>query len=63
MNEQGIIHRDLKPENILLHEDGSPKLIDFGCAKKLSPDEIYDPSNESYDKGTTIYASPEELKS
>jgi serine/threonine protein kinase len=58
MNRQGIIHRDLKPENILLQEDGNPKLIDFGCAKKLPPDDIYEPYNESFDKGTTIYASP-----
>ena len=33
-----VVHRDLKPDNILVLEDGTPKLLDFGTAKLLTPE-------------------------
>ena len=49
-----IVYRDLKPENIMIDADGFPKLIDFGFARVLRPEE------RSYTVcGTVEYLAPE----
>ena len=38
------------------------KVADFGCARSVNTTEISKIDNFSLDKGTPIYASPEQLK-
>lgn len=34
MHQRGICHRDIKPDNLLVHESGSLRISDFGCAEQ-----------------------------
>ncbi len=55
---QGIVHRDLKPSNVLLTTEGTPKITDFGLAKKLDDDNGR--TRTGAVMGTPSYMAPEQ---
>ncbi len=55
-----IIHRDLKPSNILINQEGEPKLLDFGIAKRLSDDSAALTQTAMHPM-TPAYSSPEQI--
>ena len=53
-----IVHRDVKPGNVIITEDGRPKLMDFGIAKR----EDAALTQTGTFLGTPSYASPEQIR-
>jgi hypothetical protein len=56
VHARGLIHRDIKPANVILHDDGSPRLVDFGLAAYLGSERLREPG------GSPPYMAPEQAR-
>jgi len=72
-HEAHLVHRDIKPENIMIRPDGYLKILDFGLAKLIPPenrsilgleDETarHNQTAQGMILGTVSYMSPEQAK-
>lgn len=55
-----VVHRDLKPGNVLVDTQGRLRLLDFGIAKRLAPDNAGEEATQVI-RASPDYCAPEQL--
>jgi serine/threonine protein kinase/Flp pilus assembly protein TadD len=69
-HERHIVHRDLKSGNVVVMPEGRVKVLDFGLAKRLGPEDLSEATTRSQVSltepgalaGTVAYMAPEQLR-
>src|SRR5262245_25324701 len=69
-HNRGVVHRDVTSGNVIITPEGRIKLLDFGLAKRFSPQELADATTRADTSltqpgiilGTLAYMAPEQLR-